>query len=34
MLDLLGLAFDVLDQGKGLLLPLPLIGESFDNFVP
>ena len=32
--DPLGMVFDVLDQGKSLLLPLPFIRESFDNLVP
>ena len=33
VLDLLGIVFDVLDQGKRFLLPLPLTEESFDNFM-
>ena len=33
VLDPLGMVFDVLDRGKRLLLPLPLIEESFDNFM-
>ena len=33
MLDLLGMVFDVLYRGKSLLFPLPLIRESFDNFM-
>jgi len=34
VLDPLGMVLDVLDRRKSLLLPLSLIGESFDNFVP
>ena len=33
MLELVGMVLDVLEWGKSLLLPLPLIRESFDNFV-
>ena len=33
VLDPLRMVFDVLDWGKRLLLPLPLIKESFDNFM-
>ena len=31
VLDLLKMVLDVVDQGKSILLPFPLTGESFDN---
>ena len=33
VVDLMMMVFDALDQGKSILLPLPLTGKSFDNSI-